>query len=58
MFADYNYVDPVSPACAQIVIIILSMMGVEVSLAPGRKLNVLGNSGITRSTSFPIFLSA
>lgn len=30
MFADYNYVDPVSPACAQIVIIILSMMGVEV----------------------------
>lgn len=31
MFADYNYVDPVSPACAQILIIILSSIGVSIN---------------------------
>lgn len=30
MYADYNYVDPVSPACAQILIILLSSIGVEI----------------------------
>ena len=27
MYADYNYVDPVSPACAQILVVILNSMG-------------------------------
>jgi len=29
MYADYNYVDPVSPACAQILVIVLASMGVK-----------------------------
>ena len=29
MFADYNYVDPVAPACAQILITIINSLGVE-----------------------------
>ncbi len=31
MFADYNYVDPNSPACAQILIIILESLGIEIT---------------------------
>lgn len=30
MFADYNYVDPVSPACAQILMIVLSFLGIQI----------------------------
>ncbi len=30
MFADFNYVDPASPACSQTLIVILTMMGVEI----------------------------
>lgn len=30
MFADYNYVDPVAPACAQILIVVLSKLGIEI----------------------------
>lgn len=30
MFADYNYVDPVAPACAQILIIVLKKLGIEI----------------------------
>ena len=30
MFADYNYVDPVAPACAQILIIVLRKLGIEI----------------------------
>jgi len=30
MFADYNYVDPVSPACAQTLIIVLKKLGIEI----------------------------
>lgn len=30
MFADYNYVDPVAPACAQILITIINSLGVEI----------------------------
>lgn len=29
MFADYNYIDPVSPACAQILLVILYSMEIE-----------------------------
>ena len=31
MFADYNYVDPVSPACAQTLMIVLSSIGVKIN---------------------------
>lgn len=31
MFADYNYVDPVSPACAQILVIVLEYLKVEIT---------------------------
>ncbi len=31
MFADYNYVDPVSPACAQILLVVLSSIGMEIN---------------------------
>ncbi len=31
MFADYNYVDPVAPACAQILIVVLKKMGIEIN---------------------------
>lgn len=31
MFADYNYVDPVAPACAQILIVVFSSMGIEIN---------------------------
>ena len=31
MFADINYVDPVSPACAQILIVVLNKLGIEIS---------------------------
>ena len=31
MFADINYVDPVSPACAQILIIVLNKLGIEIN---------------------------
>ena len=31
MFADYNYVDPVSPACSQILIIVLTSIGIEIN---------------------------
>lgn len=30
MFADYNYVDPVAPACAQILIIVLGKLGIDI----------------------------
>ncbi len=30
MFADYNYVDPVAPACAQILIVVLTSIGVKI----------------------------
>lgn len=30
MFADYNYVDPVSPACAQILIVVLESLGINI----------------------------
>lgn len=31
MFADYNYVDPVSPACAQILVIVLANLSVKIN---------------------------
>lgn len=31
MFADYNYVDPVSPACAQILIVILNYLNIDIT---------------------------
>jgi phosphoesterase RecJ-like protein len=31
MFADYNYVDPVAPACAQILIVVLGKLGIEIN---------------------------
>ena len=31
MYADYNYVDPVSPACTQILIVLLASIGVEIN---------------------------
>ncbi len=31
MFADYNYVDPAAPACSQILIIVLTSIGVEIN---------------------------
>lgn len=31
MYADYNYVDPVAPACSQILIIVLTSMGIEIN---------------------------
>ncbi len=31
MFADYNYVDPVAPACSQILIVVLGSMGVTIN---------------------------
>lgn len=30
MYADYNYVDPVSPACSQILVVVLASMGVKI----------------------------
>ncbi len=36
MFADYNYVDPASPACAQILIIVLMSMGIEINKDIGK----------------------
>ena len=30
MFADYNYVDPVAPACAKILIVVLTSMGIKI----------------------------
>lgn len=31
MFADINYVDPVAPACAQILIVVLKKLGIEIN---------------------------
>lgn len=31
MFADYNFVDPVSPACAQVLIVVLNSMKVQIT---------------------------
>ncbi len=31
MFADINYVDPVAPACAQILIVVLNKLGIEIN---------------------------
>lgn len=31
MFADYNFVDPVSPACAQILVVILQYLDIEIT---------------------------
>ncbi|MCI9365976.1 MAG: bifunctional oligoribonuclease/PAP phosphatase NrnA [Clostridia bacterium] len=31
MFADYNYVDPVSPACSQILVIVLMYLGIDIT---------------------------
>ena len=31
MFADYNYVDPVAPACAQILVVILQFLEIEIT---------------------------
>ena len=31
MFADYNYVDPVSPACAQILVVVLQFLEIEIT---------------------------
>lgn len=31
MFADYNYVDPVSPACAQILIVVFNYLNIEIT---------------------------
>ena len=31
MFADYNYVDPVAPACAQILIVVLTSIGININ---------------------------
>lgn len=31
MFADYNYVDPVAPACAQILIVVFGSMGIKIN---------------------------
>ena len=31
MFADYNFVNPTSPACAQILIIVLQALGIEIN---------------------------
>lgn len=31
MFADYNYIDPVSPACAQILLVILYSLNVDIT---------------------------
>ncbi len=36
MFADYNYVDPVSPACAQTLIVVLNSMGIEINKDIGK----------------------
>lgn len=36
MFADYNYVDPVSPACAQILIVMLNYLNIEISKNIGK----------------------
>ena len=30
MFADYNFVNPTSPACAQILILVIEHLGVEI----------------------------
>lgn len=35
MFADYNFVDPVSPACAQILVVVLQGLEVEITKAIG-----------------------
>lgn len=31
MFADYNYIDPVSPACSQILIVVLESIGITIN---------------------------
>ena len=36
MFADYNYVDPVSPACSQTLIIVLTALGVQIDKGIGK----------------------
>ncbi len=36
MFGDYNYVDPVSPACAQILIIVFMNLGIEINKDIGK----------------------
>lgn len=36
MFADYNFVNPVAPACAQILIVVLKSMGIKINKEIGR----------------------
>ncbi len=36
MYGDYNYVDPVSPACSQILIVVLTSMGIEINKDIGK----------------------
>lgn len=36
MFADYNYVDPVAPACSQILIVVLTSMGITIDKDIGK----------------------
>ena len=36
MFADYNYVNPVAPACAQILIVVLKSMGIAINKEIGK----------------------
>lgn len=36
MFADYNFVNPVAPACAQILILVLKSMGIAISKDIGK----------------------
>ena len=36
MFADYNFVNPVAPACAQILIVVLKSMGVDINKDIGK----------------------
>jgi len=31
MFADYNFVDPVSPACAQVLVVVLQFLNIEIT---------------------------
>ena len=36
MFADYNYVNPVAPACAQILVVVLKSLGIEIDKEIGK----------------------
>ena len=46
MFADYNYVDPVAPACAQILIVVLGKLGIDID----RKIGTCILTGIITDT--------